>query len=61
MIVSFSLGPNVSCENICKKVQELINYHVSNGIDLSNSLLVIDIKHPIDDNSHIPKLEHKNI
>jgi uncharacterized alkaline shock family protein YloU len=61
MIVSFSLGPNVACESICKKIQELVNYNIKNGTDLKDSLVVIEIKHPTDDTSHIPKLEHKNI
>lgn len=60
MIVSFKLGSEIACESICKKVQELINYHIKNGTNLSDSLVVIEIKHPVEDNSHIPKLEHKN-
>lgn len=60
MIVSFNLGSNLACDKICQKVQELVNYSIKNGIDLSNSLVVMEIKHPVEDTSHIPKLEHKN-
>jgi hypothetical protein len=42
-LIAFSLREPINCEVICSQIQQLINSHVRNNKDLSNSLLVISI------------------
>lgn len=50
----------MSCEYICQRVQELVNYHNRNNQDLTDSIITIEIKKPTYDVDMIPKLELKN-
>lgn len=50
----------MNCEYICKKIHEAIIRYQRDNQDLTNSIIVIDIKQPTDDSSHIPKLEHNS-
>lgn len=60
MLVSIKLQQNLSCEYICGMLQKaMVEYQKDN--DISDSLLIIDIKKVNDDISLIPKLEYKNI
>lgn len=61
MILSYSLGRDVSCEKLCKDVAKVVNKLSRLGTDMSTYQLVIDIK-PITDSSDslLPKLEFKN-
>ena len=61
MIVSIKLQNQMDCEYICHKIQEAISrYQQQNNIpDLTDSLLIIDIKKPNEDTELIPKLDFK--
>ncbi len=62
MLMTIKLQPNISCELICSKLQWAIsNYQKTNNNNLEDSILVIDIKTPIDESPAIPNLEYKNI
>lgn len=59
MLVAIKIQENLSCEQICIVLQQAIaNYQKTN--DISDSLLVIDIKKIIDTTNEAPKLEFKN-
>lgn len=60
MIVGIKLGASIKCEEICYKIQNLINsYQTENSLD--DAILVIKINKIIsDDDSQIKKLEYKN-
>jgi hypothetical protein len=60
MICTIKLTQNISCEYICKTVQDLINYHNKNNQDLTDAMITIEIKKPTYDVDMIPKLEFKN-
>ena len=51
----------MDCGYICHKIQEAISKYQkeNNSQDLTDCLLVIDVKKPTDDNDLIPKLENK--
>ena len=53
----------MECEYICHKVQEAISKYQkeNNSPDLTDSLLIIDIKKPNDNIDLIPKLEEKKL
>jgi hypothetical protein len=61
MIVSIKIQNEMNCEYICQKIQEAISrYQQQNNMpDLTDSLLIIDIKKPNEDTELIPKLEFK--
>ena len=50
----------MDCGYICNKIQEAISKYQkdNNSPDLTDSLLVIDIKKPDDNTDLIPKLEY---
>jgi hypothetical protein len=59
MLVSIKLDTKLSCEQLCVLLQNAVmNYQKSN--DISDSLLVIDIKKIIDSEPVVPKLEFNN-
>lgn len=61
MIVSIKLNPQMDCNYICQQLQRAIISYQNENNDLTDCILVIDIKKPYDDVNLIPKLEHKNI
>lgn len=42
--IAIKLDQGLSCEYICKNVQDLINRYTKQQIDLSNYLLVFELK-----------------
>jgi hypothetical protein len=58
MLLSIKLQPNMQCEYICSQIQSALSKYQQNN-DMADTLLVIDIKKPISDDTMIPKLEHK--
>ena len=60
MLVSIKLQPNIPCEYICQTIQTALTKYQQNH-DMKDTVLVIDIKKTISDDSMIPKLEHKII
>jgi len=60
-MIAIKLDKNISCENICKEIQLLINQSQA-SININDSLLVIDIKSIIDSNivTEVPKLTYNN-
>jgi hypothetical protein len=60
MICTIKITPNMSCEYICQRVQELVNYHNKHNQDLTDSMITIEIKKPQYDTDMIPKIEFTN-
>lgn len=60
MLLSFNLDHGVACEKLCEQLQRAINIYQQQN-DMTNTVLVIDIKKVVEDSSHIQKLEYKNI
>ena len=46
----------MNCEYICNVIQHAVIRYQKDNPDLTDCLMVIDIKKPSDDTSHIPKL-----
>ena len=51
----------MDCNYICAQIQQALLRYQKDNPDLTDSLLVVDIKKPYDDYGLIPKLEYKNI
>lgn len=60
LIVSIKMGPDLTCDKICHKLQGLINKYQTMNKNLNDSLLVIKIVDIVEDSSMIPKIEYKN-
>ena len=61
MLLSYSLGQELSCEKVCKDLANIVAKFSKTQETLSDCVLVIDIKKIIDSNqSLLPKLEYKN-
>lgn len=61
MILSYSLGRDIPCEQLCKDIGKAVIKLAQSGIDMSQHQLVIDIKSVTDSKeSLLPKLELKN-
>ena len=63
MITTIKLQEQMDCNYICKRIHEaIINYQKNNNHpNLTDSILIIDIKHPYDSTDLIPKLENKKL
>jgi hypothetical protein len=57
MITTIRIQPQMDCNYICKRVHEAIVKFQKDNPDLSDSMVVIDIKKTTDDTNLIPKLE----
>jgi hypothetical protein len=58
-MLAIKLDKEIPCDYICHSIQKLIdNYRQNNNIDLSNAVLVVDIKTIIETNQQIPLLNH---
>lgn len=54
---SIRLDQQLSCEYICKNIQQLINNHTGQNINLSNYMLVCQLKEITDSNqSLLPRI-----
>lgn len=62
MITGITLNKEISCENICAIVQNLVStFHKSNP-DFSNAILVMEIKNMTDaQDNQILSIEYKDI
>lgn len=58
MLTSIKLQPNMQCEYICHTIQTALTKYQQHN-DMSDTVLVIDIKKISDDDTMIPKLDHK--
>jgi hypothetical protein len=58
MITAIKIESQMNCEYICQTIHRAILQYQKNNPDLTDSMIIIDIKKPISDNDHIPKLEH---
>lgn len=56
------LDKQIPCEYICQQVQKIVTkFQQANGQDLSETLLILEIKNiSYSDDNAIPKLEFKN-
>jgi hypothetical protein len=59
MIISIKIQPQMDCAYICQKVQEAISKYQKDNLDMTDTMILIDIKKPSDDTDLIPKLEFK--
>ena len=61
-MLAIKLDKQISCEQICFIAQQLITKFQQSSPDLSNALLIIDIKNITDGEltKDFPKLEYKN-
>jgi uncharacterized protein YihD (DUF1040 family) len=60
MITTIKIEPQMNCEYICQKIQQAVTKYQMDSPDMSDTLIVIDIKKiSANDDSLIPKLEHK--
>jgi hypothetical protein len=60
MITTIKVQPQMDCNYICQKIHGAILKYQQDNPDLTDSIVVIDIKKPYDDSNLIPKLEFKN-
>lgn len=60
MLTAIKLQPNMQCEYICHVIQSALSRYQQYN-DMTDTVLVIDIKQTTNDDSFIPKLEHKII
>jgi hypothetical protein len=55
--VSIKLNEQISCEYICKNIQQLINYYTNQKIKTDNCVLVCELKEIQDSNqSLLPRI-----
>lgn len=62
MITTIKIQNQMDCNYICQRVhQAILNYQKNNNYpDLTDSIVVIDIKKPYDNDEVIPRLEFKD-
>jgi hypothetical protein len=60
MITTIKIEPQMNCEYICRRVHDAILKYQKENPDPTDSIVVIDIRKPNTDDSHIPKLEYKD-
>ncbi|MEX0598282.1 MAG: hypothetical protein WD512_17475 [Candidatus Paceibacterota bacterium] len=58
---SLALNQQLDCNTVCKIIMDLMNIYQHNNGDISECLLVMEIKKPIEqiDSSSILNIEHK--
>lgn len=61
MLTCIKLQPNMPCEQICYHAQQALTKYQKENIDMTDTILIIDIKKITDGDSLIPKIEHKII
>lgn len=60
MITTIKIQTQMDCNYICHRVhQAILNYQRDNP-DLTDTIVVIDIKKPYNNHDHIPKIEYKS-
>jgi hypothetical protein len=60
MITTIKIEPQMDCNYICQKIQQAVTRYQRDSPDMSDTLIVIDIKKVFTDtDSLIPKLEYK--
>jgi hypothetical protein len=57
MITTIRIQPQMDCNYICQRVHDAILKYQKDYPNLTDALVVIDIKKPTDDTNLIPKLE----
>jgi len=60
MITTIKIQPQMDCGYICRRVHDAILKYQKENPDPTDSIVVIDIRKPNMDDSHIPKLEYKD-
>jgi hypothetical protein len=60
MIITIKIESEMSCEYICKRVHEAILKYQKDNPDLTDTMVIIDIKKHSNDVDLIPKLEFKD-
>lgn len=57
--IYISLNKNVDCQYLCNKIGKMLQYYISNNIDISNKILHIQIKDPIDEQPILHNIEYQ--
>lgn len=52
MSLYISLNRQIQCEYICQQLEKFVTEYQKSNVDISNSILVISIKQPIDSIPH---------
>jgi hypothetical protein len=60
-MIAIKLQNNMSCDYICKHIQNLIKQYPINENDMNDTMLVIDIKKTYDAIEPVVGIEWKNI
>jgi len=59
-MIAYTLNKDISCEEVCKRMQLMFQKLRNQGVDISNKVLTINIVDITDEtNNFIPKLEYK--
>jgi hypothetical protein len=60
MITTIKIQPQMDCGYICQRVHEAILKYQRENQDPTDSIVVIDIRKPNEDDNDIPKIEYKS-
>ena len=61
MLVAIKLDKNLDCQQLCAKVQQLINYHVKHEPIEPDSFLVLEIQKSYESKIVPLNIEHKDM
>ena len=60
MLTTIKIQSQMDCNYICQRIQQAIVGYQKNNPDLTDTLLVIDIRKPYESNNQTLNLEFKN-
>ena len=60
MITTIKVQAQMDCNYICQRIHQAILRYQKDNPNLTDAIVVIDIKKPYDNTDPIPKLEFKN-
>jgi hypothetical protein len=61
MITTIKIQPQMDCNYICQRIHKAIMDYQKDNPNLTDAMVVIDIRKPYDTDQLIPKLEYQNI
>jgi hypothetical protein len=59
MITTIKIQPQMDCNYICQRIHQAILQYQKDNQNVNDTMLVIDIRKPYDDDNLISKLEFK--
>lgn len=60
-VIYIALNKNIDCQYLCNKIGKMLNYYISNNVDLSNKILHIEIKEPVDQKPIVHNIEYQSV